>query len=346
MRRADEGMGFILRYENVAWYENGKVRILDRRIYPIEIKYVECTHHEEVAQAIADMVTQSAGPYTAAAMGMALAAYEVKDKEASLVLEFMEKAAYTLSHARPTTVSKMEEITNTSLQIVKQSLKEGIYGLELVERLKEYAVERINNNYLKYEKIGAYLADQIPQNGTIMTQCFAETVLGTLLKECRKRGNNIKVICPETRPYFQGARLTASLVCDMGFDVTVISDNMVGYTMMQKKVDLFTSAADVITMDGYVVNKVGTFQIALLAQYFGIPYYVTGTPNMSHPSIDTVKIEERDPELVMQAMGVKVTLEGVKGYYPAFDTTEPKFVKGIVTDKGIYTPENLVKYHE
>lgn len=346
MRRADEGMGFILRYENVAWYENGKVRILDRRIYPIEIRFVECTHHEQVAQAIADMVTQSAGPYTAAAMGMALAAYEVRDKEPALVLDYMKKAAYILSHARPTTVSKMEKITNTSLQIVMESLKDGICGLELVERLKNYAIERINNNYLKYEKIGAYLADQIPQNGTIMTQCFAETVLGTLLKECRKRGNNIKVICPETRPYFQGARLTASLVCDMGFDVTVISDNMVGYTMMQKKVDLFTSAADVITMDGYVVNKVGTFQIALLAQYFGIPYYVTGTPNSNHPSIDTVKIEERDPELVTKSMDVKLTLDKVKGYYPAFDITKPELVTGIVTDKGIYTPENLYKYHE
>lgn len=345
MRRADEGMGFLLKYENVAWYEDGQVRILDRRIYPIEVKFVICKKHEEVAKAIHDMVTQSAGPYTAAAMGMALAAHEVRDETKEVVKEHMEKAAYTLSHARPTTVAKMEEITNTSLSIVKRSLEENVTGLELVERLRQYAVERINNNYIKYEKIGAYLADQIPDNGTIMTQCFAETVLGTLLNECKKRNKHIKVICPETRPYFQGARLTASVVNDMGFDVTVISDNMVGYTMMQKKVDLFTSAADVITMDGYVVNKVGTFQIAMLANYFGIPYFVTGTPNINHPSIDSVKIEERNPELVLHAMDTKVTQEGVKGYYPAFDITNPKFVKGVVTDKGVYLPNELEKYY-
>ena len=149
MRRADEGMGFLLRYENVAWYENGQVRILDRRIYPIEIKFVVCNKHEEVAQAIHDMVTQSAGPYTAAAMGMALAAYEVKDVSKDKVLNYMTKAAYTLSHARPTTVAKMEEITETSLSIVKKSIEENVLGLELVERLRQYALERINNHYIK-----------------------------------------------------------------------------------------------------------------------------------------------------------------------------------------------------
>ncbi len=345
-RRADEGMGFLLRFENVAWYEEGKVSILDRRIYPIEVRFVECSRHEEVAQAIHDMVTQSAGPYSAAAMGMALAAYEVRNEKEEKVRAFMEKAAFTLSHARPTTVEKMKEITETSLKIVQKSLDEGVKGLELVDRLQHYAVERMNNNYRKYEKIGAYLADLIPDNGTIMTQCFAETVLGTLLNECRRRKKQIRVICPETRPYFQGARLTASVVNDMGFDVTVICDNMVGYTMMKKKVDLFTSAADVITMDGYVINKVGTFQIAMLAHYFHIPYYVTGTPNLSHKTVDSVVIEERDPELVLHAMNIKVTQEGVKGYYPAFDITHPELVNGVVTDKGILRPDKLATYYE
>ena len=93
MKRADEGMAFMLRYENVAWYENGCVRILDRRIYPIRTEYVTCHSHTEVAQAIADMVTQSAGPYTAAAMGMALAAYEAAAKNIADVEDYMEKAA-------------------------------------------------------------------------------------------------------------------------------------------------------------------------------------------------------------------------------------------------------------
>lgn len=344
MVRADHGMAFMLQYENVAWYEDGQVRILDRRIYPIRTEYVSCKKHEEVAQAIADMVTQSGGPYTAAAMGMVLASYEAKDKKEADLVQYMEKAAYTLSHARPTTVEKMKRVVDGSLKVVKDEVSKGNSGQAIVDALFEYAFNYINNNYIRYSVIGGYLADQIPQNGTLMTQCFAETVIGTMLRECRERGNEIRVICPETRPYFQGARLTASVACDMGFDVTVISDNMPGFTMNEKKVDVFTSAADVITMDGYIVNKVGTFQIALAAKYWGIPYFVTGTPNKAHPNIASVEIEERDPALVMDAMGTKVTMDGVKGYYPAFDITSPKLCDGVITDKGIFSPYNLKKY--
>lgn len=344
--RADEGVGFLLRYENVAWYEDGAVRILDRRIYPIRTEYVVCRRHEEVAQAIADMVTQSGGPYLAAAMGMALAAYECREEQETVLLEKLEQAAYTLSHARPTTAAKMMRITEGALRVARQALAGGHTGLALVEALRQNAVDYINNNYIRYTVIGKYLADQIPQGGTIMTQCFAETVIGTMLRECRVRGNEIKVICPETRPYFQGARLTASVACDMGFDVTVISDNMPAYVMKEKKVDLFTSAADVITVDGHVVNKVGTFQMALAAKYWGIPYYTTGTPNPSHPDMSSVVIEERDPLLVMEALGTRTTMPGVKGFYPAFDVTPPELVGGIITEKGIYSPYELDRYFE
>lgn len=344
MVRADEGVGFLLRYENVAWYEEGAVRILDRRVYPARTEYVVCRRHEEVARAIADMVTQSGGPYLAAAMGMALAAYEAR--EAADPLAHLERAAYTLSHARPTTVAKMARVTERALDAARRALAEGRTGLALVEALRENAVNQVNENYIRYTAIGKLLADQIPQGGTIMTQCFAETVIGTLLRECRNRGNAIKVICPETRPYFQGARLTASVACDMGFDVTVISDNMPGWAMREKRVDLFTSAADVITMDGHIVNKVGTFQIALAARYWGIPYFVTGSPNPSHPDAASVVIEERDPLLVMDAMGTRTTMEGVKGYYPAFDVTPPKLCDGVITEKGIFSPFDLKRYFE
>ena len=116
--------------------------------------------------------------------------------------------------------------------------------------------------------------------------------------------------------------------------------------MRDKKVDLFTSAADVITMDGYVVNKIGTFQIALAAHYWGIPYFVTGAPNSAHPSIDSVHIELRDPALTMESLGVKTTMEGVKGYYPAFDITPPKLCSGVVTEKGLFSPYDLKRYFQ
>ena len=346
MTRADEGVGFLLRYENVAWYEDGAVRILDRRIYPIRVEYVTCTRHEEVAQAIADMVTQSGGPFLAAAMGMALAAYEVREKDGAALLSHLTQAAHTLSHARPTTAAKMERVTGRALDVAKAAVAAGKAGLDLVDALRENALNQINETYVRYTAIGCLLADQIPHNGTIMTQCFAETVVGTLLRECRRRGNEIKVLCPETRPYFQGARLTASVAQDMGFDVTVISDNMPGYAMHEKKVDLFTSAADVITLDGHIVNKVGTFQIALCASYWGIPYFVTGSPNPSHPDLSSVVIEERDPLLVMDALGTRTTLPGVKGYYPAFDVTPPKLCNGVITEKGIYSPFDLKRYFD
>lgn len=344
MYRADEGLAFLLRYENIAWYEDGAVRILDRRIYPIRIESVVCHRHEEVAKAIFDMVTQSGGPYTAASMGMALAAYEARELPDDEYRDYMEKAAYTLSHARPTTVERMKRVVERALGVLDKALEEGVSRQDIPERLRNDAIARLNENYTRYDSIAAHLADMIPMNGTVMTQCFAETIIGTLLRECRKRGSAVKMICPETRPYYQGARLTASVAQDMGFDTTVITDNMPAYTMKMKKVDVFTSAADVITMDGYVVNKVGTFQIALAARYWGIPYFATGTPNPAHPDIDSVEIELRDPALVTESMGLKHTLAGVKGYYPAFDVTPPKLVDGIVTDKGILPPYDLKSY--
>ncbi len=344
MIRADKGMGFILQFENVAWYEDGNVRILDRRIYPVKTEFVNCKTYREVAQAIGDMVTQSGGPFTAAAMGMALAAYEVRDKKEAEVIDYLTRAAYDLSHARPTTSAKMEQITNGALALAKKTLQSGVAGLQLVERLRLYAFDYINNNYKKYQAVGKHLADLIPKGGTVLTQCFGETIIGTLLNECRNRGNEIKMICAETRPYFQGARLTASVAYDMGFDVSVITDNMPAFIMKEKAVDIFTSAADVITVDGHVVNKVGTFQIAIAASYLGIPYFATGTPNKSHPTIDSVKIEYRDPQLAMEAMGTKVTKDGVKAYYPAFDIVPPKLVNAIVTDMGLYSPYDLKQY--
>ena len=191
--RADEGLAFMLQYENVAWYDAGEVRILDRRIYPAKIEFVRCKTHVEVMQAIRDMVTQSAGPYTAAAMGMALAAYECREKPAEEQLRFLQ-------------------------------------------------------------------------------------------------------------------------------------------------------AADAICLDGYVVNKVGTLQIAICANHFGIPTFVTGAPDIGHETKDTVKIEMRDPEFTLQAMGVRTAAQGVKGYYPAFDMTPPHLISGIVTDRGVFSPFDLHRY--
>jgi methylthioribose-1-phosphate isomerase len=276
-------------------------------------------------------------------MGMALAAYEARDKPGAALMEYLEQAAYTLSHARPTTARKMVRVVEKSLAAARKALDSGE---KVDEALFNHAVEFLNRRYAKSAKMAKYLVDKFPDDGTVMTQCFAETIIGMMLRECRERDKKIRVICPETRPYLQGARLTASVVCDQGFDVTLITDNMPGYVLGEKNVDVFTSAADVICMDGHIVNKIGTFQIALAAHYWGIPYFVTGVPNLEHPTIGTVKIEERDEDFVLQAMDVQTTLPGVRGFYPAFDITPPKLCAGVVTDKGIFSPYDLERYFQ
>ena len=341
MNRADQGLAFMLQYENIAWYDSGEVRILDRRVYPRRVEFVVCRRHEEVAQALKDMVTQSAGPYTAAAMGMALAAYECRNQTAAEQETFLARAAHTLAHARPTTASRMELVTGGCLNAARRALAAGT---DVPQAIVGHAVAA---NNLRYEKIGRmaeYLVDLFPDNGGVMTQCFGETIVGQMLKVAKARGRRLRLFCPETRPYFQGARLTATVAHDMGFDVTVITDNMPAFVMQREHIDVFTSAADAICMDGHVVNKVGTFQIAIVAKYMGIPYFVTGAPDKGHPAIDSVQIEMRDPDFVLEAMGVRTACDGVKGYYPAFDVTPPHLVSGVVTDRGIYAPYDLHRY--
>jgi methylthioribose-1-phosphate isomerase len=342
MERADADLAFMLRYENIAWYENGKVRILDRRIYPTRVEFYMCENHVEVTKAITDMVTQSAGPFTAAAMGMALAAYECRDKSENEQKGYLKKAAGTISHARPTTVDRMTLITTGCYLAAEKAIAEG---RNVSDAIVEHTVNTNNTRYNKIGQIAKHLVDMFPMNGRVLTQCFGETIVGQMLKEARLRGNNLKIYCAETRPYFQGARLTASVAKDMGFDVTVITDNMPAFAIQNEKIEVFTSAADVICQDGYIVNKIGTFQIAIVSKYMGIPYFVTGAPESGHPTIDTVKIEMRDPEFVLQAMGVRTAMEGVKGYYPSFDITPPHLVSGVVTDRGIYSPYDLARYY-
>lgn len=341
MERADKGLAFMLRYENVAWYEDGSVRVLDRRVYPAKVEFVICRSYDDVAQAIASMVTQSTGPYTLAPMGMALAAWQCRNMPEKEQEEFMEKASDAISSSRPTTQKRMKLLTEACIPVWKTALEEG---RRADIAIRDHVVEDNNIRYSKVGEIARYLVDKFPVNGTVMTQCYAETILGMMLMECRKRGNAIRLFCPETRPFFQGARFTATVCSEMGFDTTLITDNMPAFVMQKEHVDVFTCAADAISADGYVFNKVGTSQISICAKYFGIPVYVSGVPDVGHPTWDTVPIEMRNPDNVLYAMNVRTAVEGVNGYYPAFDMTPPELITGIVTDRGIFAPDRLADY--
>ena len=339
MKRQDYDMPFMLRYENVAWYEDGEVRILDRRVYPKEIRFEICRTHKEVAKAIKDMVTQSAGPYTAAGMGMALAAYEARDLKGEDLLNFLEDAAETISTARPTTSTRLKKVTRGSIEAAKRAMESGD---DVVEALFQESINSLNRRYSAMNEVAKYLCDLIPDGGKVLTQCFAETIIGTMTRTLKEQGKDVKFYCTETRPYYQGARLTATCISQMGFDTTVITDNMVAYTMENIGIDLFTSASDTITLDGHVANKVGTHQIALVAREFKVPFYVTGMPDGEKKAKDDIVIELRDPSLVLGDH----TARGVKAIYPSFDITPPELITGFVTDKGLYKPSDLKKYLE
>ena len=339
MKRQDYDMPFMLRYENVAWYEDGEVRILDRRVYPKEIRFEICRTHKEVAKAIKDMVTQSAGPYTAAGMGMALAAYEARDLKGEELLNYLEDAAETISTARPTTSTRLKKVTRGSIEAAKRAMESGD---DVVEALFQESINSLNRRYSAMNEVAKYLCDLIPDGGKVLTQCFAETIIGTMTRTLKEQGKDVKFYCTETRPYYQGARLTATCISQMGFDTTVITDNMLAYTMENIGIDLFTSASDTITLDGHVANKVGTHQIALVARQFKVPFYVTGMPDGEKKAKDDIVIELRDPSLVLGDH----TARGVKAIYPSFDITPPELITGFVTDKGLYKPSDLKKYLE
>ncbi|HYA15288.1 MAG TPA: s-methyl-5-thioribose-1-phosphate isomerase, partial [Syntrophales bacterium] len=303
---------------------------------------VRCTDYHEVAKAIADMVTQSGGPWLAAALGMVSAARVVRNLPLEKAKKELEHAADVLSGARPTTSANMSTHIRRILKAAEDAIDRG-EDAEVVTYA--YVLKSLENRYQNSRKMATYTVDLLPDDVTILTQCYAETLIGFVLLVSQERGKSVSLICPETRPYLQGARLTASVACDMGIPVTVITDNMPAYILSKGMAQVFISAADVVTLDGYVVNKIGTFQIALAAHFHGVPYYALGTPSADCPSLSSVAIEERNPEETVHALGIRTTKIGVKGYYPAFDITPPELVSAVITPKGVFAPVDLKRYY-
>ena len=232
MERQDKGLAYLLQYEHVAWFENGMVRILDRRIYPSVIRYVECKDYREVVQAIRDMVTQSAGPYTAAGMGMALAAWQIRNADQKEQKEFLKTAAEDIATARITTANRYRVITSGCLQAAYAAIDRGENA---VEAIIQRTLESLNRRYATMEKVAEYLVDQIPEKGRVLTQCFGETIVGMMCRVAQRRNRQVEFYHAETRPYLQGARLTSSVCHEMGFSSTVITDNMVIDKLIEPK---------------------------------------------------------------------------------------------------------------
>lgn len=329
---------FLLRRENVARYEDGKVLIGDRRKYPFEKDFYVCNSVEEVARAIEMMVTQGGGPWVAAVYAMALAASEVDGKPAETARGHMEAARRRLSATRPTNTAmarRLDEVMTIAERALVNDKRMETAILDWLERGRDAV-------YADYGVRARYAADLIADGDGIMTMCFAETAFILALALARQDGKNIRVFTPETRPYLQGARLTAPSVYEIDLPVQVIGDNMPAFVMSQGKVQKYFTAADLITLDGHVVNKIGTFQIALAAHYHGIPYFAfMWGPDFSSPDRASIVIEERDPQEMKLCRGTPTTAEYLEAYYPAFDITPPHLVSGIITRHGVLSPFDL-----
>ena len=192
MKRADAGLGFLLTYENVARYEQGEVFILDRRKYPAVVEYVRCRNYTEVAQAITDMVTQSGGPWMAAALGMVGAARAARSLPSEAAEQELAQAAYALSHARPTTSQRMVAHVERIRAAAQAALRAGT---DPEVAALEYVHEQREARYNRSRQIAARAVELLPDKCTIMTQCFAETLIGFVLLVAKEQGKRYLPHC-------------------------------------------------------------------------------------------------------------------------------------------------------
>lgn len=329
---------FLLHPDNVARYEAGKVYIANRKKYPFE-KSVECyTEVEEIALAIETMVTQGGGQWISAAFAMAIAARNAEDKTNEEIYTLLDKARIRLSNTRPTNTTLARRLDNV-MEIVKEAIKHSLSVEDAIVSWTRYMSDMDYENFAKMGRIGA---DLINDGDGILTMCFAEMSFMFALAFAKSDGKNINVFTPETRPYLQGARLTAPCVNELGISVKIVGDNMPAYLLSQGKIQKYFTAADLVTLDGYVVNKIGTFQNAICAKYHKVPYFAfCSEPDSKKEHYSTIVIEERNQEEMKSFQGIPTTLSEIGAYYPAFDITPPHLVTGVITKDGLQNPYAL-----
>jgi methylthioribose-1-phosphate isomerase len=314
--------------------EADRVRILDRRVFPFEKSFVDCRTVEDVARAIEEMVTQSGGPFYAASAGLALAAREAAAIAApARRLDHMRAAGRRLVATRATNDHIATVVAGLLAEAERLAPLDGDFAGEF-----QAAVEAAwDARRERSRQLGRHGAGVIRDGDTVMTHCWAEATIVETMAEVLRQGKRVKVICTETRPYLQGARLTAHSLAEMGIDVTVITDNMAAHAMDRGLVQRLMTAADRVTMSGHVVNKVGTLQLAIAARHFRLPYFaMVQAPDRKALSAADVPMEERDPQESLHCMGRRTATDLARGWYPAFDVTPPDLVSGVVTARGVF----------
>jgi methylthioribose-1-phosphate isomerase len=323
----------------VEW-RNNKVVMIDQTKLPNQLVFVEYDNYNQVADAIRNLVVRGAPAIgVSGAFGLALAALQSNAETKEDLITDLKKAKQILFETRPTAVNLtwgLEQIMNVA---ESGNSVDGIKEL-VITASKDMADKDIEIN----KTMGKFGAELFDNDDTIMTHCnagaLATVAYGTALgviRATKESGKNVKVIATETRPVQQGSRLTAFELKHDGFDVSLIPDTAVGYTMTNGLVNKVVVGADRIVRTGHVFNKIGTYQVATMAKQHGIPFYVAAplsTFDMETNANDVI-IEMRKGTEVTGVGDTKTAPDGINVINPAFDMTPPELISGIITENGV-----------
>jgi len=338
----------------IKWH-NSQVWMIDQRKLPSKVQWYKCARFGDVVRAIQKMVIRGAPAIgIAAAMGLALGAKGIRARGFDAFQRKFLLLAKRMAEARPTAVNlqwavrRMENLVASMKDSPVEAIKHAL--LQESQKILDEDIE-CNRN------IGRYGQRLVSKNAVILTHCNAGalatggygTALG-IIRAAHERGKNIRVIADETRPWLQGLRLTTFELMADGIPVSVIADNAAGFLMSQGRIDLVITGADRITANGDVANKIGTYQVAVLAKANGIPFCVaapTSTVDMSLASGDKIPVEQRAPEEIYKIGRQVFGPKGVEAINPVFDITPSDYITAIITEKGIVYPpfrKNLAKF--
>jgi methylthioribose-1-phosphate isomerase len=327
----------------IEWTSRGVV-MLDQRLLPAEEVSHTYTNYREVAKAIREMVIRGAPAIgVAAAMGVALGVQHSSAKSIDALRTEFAEICDTLAKTRPTAVDlfwAIERMKQHFADLASKNSDLAAIREGMVAEAKQIHLEKKATD----EAIGRFGAELMPVDGQVMTQCNAGALatggIGTALGVIRvaiEQGKKLHVLVPETRPYLQGARLTAWELHRGGIPLTLITDNMVGHFLKTGKVGAIVTGADRIASNGDTANKIGTYQIAVLARENNVPFYIAApisTFDLSIPDGDHIPIEERSAAEVTHLQGVRIAPD-VHAAHPAFDVTPARYIAAIFTERGV-----------
>ncbi len=330
-------------FKTIEWTDDGVV-MLDQRRLPGEEIYRTLRSAEEVASAIRDMVIRGA-PAIGVATAMGIALGFCRDSSGDPPEERFEQLGRLFASTRPTAVNLFWAIDRMRRCFKRQREADPN---RVVEALRDEALAIQRSDVENNRKLGAFGAELLPDRVRALTHCNAGALAtagyGTALGVFRaavEAGKKVAVYADETRPFLQGSRLTAWELQKDGIPVTVLGDGMAGHLFQKGSIDLCVVGADRIACNGDVANKIGTYQVAVLAKEHGVPFYVaapTSTVDLETASGDSIPIEERDPHEMSHFAGRRIVPEGVPVLHPAFDVTPHRLIAAIITEAGIARP--------